>query len=473
MAKAGRKAAGLDVGAAAVSAVVVDPQTGEVLRARTAERAGEDLPRTLARLRDALGLKGMRLAVTAEADLVVTRTRLPFTDRRRLHEVAAYHVEDSLPFDISDWVTDHLVLSEVQEGAELMVFAQRRSEVAGLMDDLLEAGLYPDRLLPRPFALVKAAGRQVEEGRPFACLWVGRGRLSIGIARGASLLVARSVPLGVAGAEALGPEGVVDLALREVRASLWTAGVPLHGCLVLVGAEEGTDGELSRRLADALGPAAMELRSERGDGEGAGMEYVPAAGAARALADGVALDLAHDVRSVGHLLRAVARPLTAFLLTTLLAGVALLGHEGRSVARAADALEHNQRVLEQTWRALYPDEALPPDPMLRVESDLRATASGALTAEGPQPVEALGRLDPVMDALPPDKVDVRGFRVEAGQVTLHCSADNLGAADEVVAALQQEVEADVTARNPMSPGQGTYTFDINVQWRERDAGEAE
>jgi hypothetical protein len=63
--------------------------------------------------------------------------------------------------------------------------------------------------------------------------------------------------------------------------------------------------------------------------------------------------------------------------------------------------------------------------------------------------------------------------VEAGQVTLNCSADNLGAADKVVAALQQQVAAAVTARNPMSPAQGTYTFEINVQWRERGTREAD
>jgi len=451
---------GIEIGAQVVRGVVLDPQlrrlahTAEVaLSEPGTERAG--LRAALAELRSRLRPGGAPVAVTADLGTIVSRVALPFDDPRRLAEVAAFQVEERLPFEVTGWATDHAVAQRDDAGTELIVFGARRRDVEELLEAMLDAGLYAQLVAPRAASLFGLAGREGAQ----AVVWVDGADASIVVAVDGRMAFARELPLAR-------EEGTAEAIVREVRITLLTAGVAESECAIYVGGSE----PLAERVLHVLGSApgwrarslgALVPASGSGEGEAA---WAPAAGAALSLVGPQRVDLARALRGPALLLRGQARLVTAFLIVAILSGGAFLAAQVRGALAAQGAAQGGREALRQVWQSVYPGEAMPTEPRLRLLSDLEAARSGA--RDGPAAVDALPLLRRAVEALPQGAgLQVNGFQVAEGVLVLRCSADSLTAADRAVSALQGVLSASVSAQNPQSLESGGHAFDIVVRWK--------
>ncbi len=441
---------GIEVTADAVRGVVVDPATRRVLR--TAEVAMEGAPpgQALRALRGKLRPGGAEAAVTADLGTVISRVTLPFSDPRRLAEVAAFQVEERVPFDVTDWTTDHLVARRLENGAELLVFAARRRDVEDLMEALLAAGIYPAAVVPRVAAL---AG--LLDGAEGAVVWVDAAEADVAVCSGAGLALARVVPL---------PEEGEEAAAREARVALLAAGASTDGCPTYAGGRAPAAGRVQELLAARPLDALL-------DGQPSST-WAPAAGAALSLGASQRVDLAHAMRGPALTARGASRAVTVFLVVAVILGAAFLAQQVRGALAAGRAAREGRDALRSVWQALYPGEAMPPDVRQRILSDL-AAATGQ-QAGGPARVDALPRLRSAVEALPTDAgLKVTGFRIGKDALVVSCSAGSLAAADKTVAALQAALPATVSQQNPQSLGSGEYAFDIQVRWKQAGEGGAD
>ena len=488
--------AGIDISAERVRGVLYDSEAGRLLGAETVEvvwptrefSADSGLREALTTVRRRLRLTSVPVAVTADVDLAVTRTHLPFQDPKRIADVVGFHIEDRVPFDVGGWVVEHVVSRRGESGVDLLLFAARRRQVEELLNTLLEAGIYPQLIVPRALALFHlmagGAGPVTESVR--AAVWVEPEHIDVVVGRDGSMLLARSLP--VAGEPGVGEDGLARATANDTRLSLWSAGVCPRECAVVVGGREHSGDRVLQLLsAEAQGgasPAKPETESFSSvhsaasvmppDAEGVSADpdtgrYALAAGAAQSLAGESQVDLARSLRSLGLALRAVSSPLTAFLVAALVAGMLFFAFQVRRAWSVRSVVQVNQRFLEETWDTLYPGSALPPEPLLRVLSDLQARSSGGevgRTRVAPLPV-----LQSVVEALPEEEgFQITGFRMESGEVVLSCSAKRLSSADDVVSAIQNGLGATVSRQSPRPLAGGGHAFDITVHWKGYDSG---
>ncbi len=444
---------GIEVTADAVRGVVVDPATRRILRTAEAAVEGAGAGPALRALCAKLRPGGAPVAVTAGLGTVISRVTLPFNDPRRLAEVAAFQVEERVPFDMTDWTTDHVVARELGGGAELLVFATRRREVEDLMEALLGAGIYPAAVVPRVAAL---AGLVDEDGG--AVVWMDGAEAAVVVCRDGGLALARTVPLPD-GAAADAP--VAEAAARETRVALLAAGAGPEVCPTYAGGRDPEAVRVQEMLkAQPLGALL--------DGQDAST-WAPSAGAALSLGAAQRVDLARTMRGPALTARAAARAVMVFLAVAVIAGAAFLALQVRATVAAGSAAAQGRDAVRSVWQALYPGEAMPPDVRTRILSDL-AAANGQ-QAGGPVSVDALARLRSAVQALPTDAgLKVTGFRAVKGTLVLTCSAGSLAAADKAVAALQKALPAAVRAQNPESLGSGEHAFDIQVRWKTAGEG---
>ncbi len=433
---------GIEVTADAVRGVVADPTTRRVLRTAEVALEGAPLVQALRALRGRLRPSGAPVAVTADLGTVISRVALPFDDPRRLAEVAAFQVEERVPFDVAGWTTDHVVARRLESGVELLVFAARRREVGELVEALLGAGIYPAAVVPRVAALAGLVG----EGEG-AVVWVDAAEADVAVCAGAGLALARAVPL---------PEEAEEAAARETRVALLAAGAAPETCPTYAGGRGPEAGRVQGLLkAEPLGALL--------DGQDPAT-WAPAAGAALSLGAAQRVDLARAMRGPALTARAASRAVMVFLVVAVIAGAAFLALQMRATLAAGRAAREGRDAMRSVWQALYPDEPMPPDVRQRIVSDL-AAANGQ-QAGGPVSVDALPRLRSAVEALPTDAgLKVTGFRVVKGTLVLSCSAGSLAAADKVVAALQAALPAAVSAQNPESLGSGEHAFDVQVRWK--------
>ncbi|MFO7956009.1 MAG: hypothetical protein R6X33_02795 [Candidatus Brocadiia bacterium] len=424
-------------------------------------------------LRDALrnAARSLRVglspvAVTGNLTTVVARVRLPFADPARIDDVIDFHVEERLPFDVADWAVDYEVARRVDDGVEVLVFATRRDEVSRLLETCAQAGVYPQAVVPRAEALFHLVAPEEDAG-PVAAVWLDGASADFVVGSGSRLQFARSVPAGDE-EQAAGPD-----VTPAVRVCLWTAGVADEECPVYVGGEslaaEAALDDLRAELPAPVHPAAGAPSSDRDQQEEQG-PYGLAIGAALSLRGEDTVDLARTVRGPATALRAMVRPLTAFLVVVLVAGCLFLGYEYRRREHVMRAESANREALRAMWDRLYPGEPIPQDPLMRVRSDLagvtrRGEGEDAVAAVDPLPV-----LQRTLQALPDlTGMEIHEFNVSSGTLVLDCRARSLGAADRVVDALQKELGVTVTAANPESLGGGQYGFKIRMRWEDESA----
>jgi len=72
------------------------------------------------------------------------RITLPFSDRAKIEQVIKFEVENELPqFDIDDVIVDYHVMTENEQGAELLVSALPKVDVSRALEAMEKAGLEP------------------------------------------------------------------------------------------------------------------------------------------------------------------------------------------------------------------------------------------------------------------------------------------------------------------------------------------
>ena len=269
------------------------------------------------RLRAALGLLGLSAAddvacVALPAAQVASHLfTLPFTDPRRIEQVLPAEVEGAIPFDLSEVVWDHAVLSQVEGKSQVAVAVVKKSVLRELLALLHEAGLEPKVVTFAPLALAalgergllasqttgpkppgaegpgEAAGAQVAE--TVLLLEAGPDRANLALLVGDTVALARTLACpGSAqwGAAAQDPEALQRLLaplVRDLRLTLrarsGVKGQASPSCVLLAGPLAALAGA-PELLSSELGWPASRLTLGAGTPLPPGLD---AAGAALAL----------------------------------------------------------------------------------------------------------------------------------------------------------------------------------------------
>ncbi|MEO1695739.1 MAG: type II secretion system protein GspL [Planctomycetota bacterium] len=86
------------------------------------------------------------------------RVTLPFTERAKIDQVLRYEIEGELPqFDIDEVVVDYHIMSENEQGAELLVSAVPKEDVQTVIAACEKAGIEPLEIELEGTAIVNAA----------------------------------------------------------------------------------------------------------------------------------------------------------------------------------------------------------------------------------------------------------------------------------------------------------------------------
>jgi general secretion pathway protein L len=277
---------GLDIGAAAVKAVVVESTYRSwtvAASGRAAVPPGEELLRdrqteaVRALLSDARFHFDTALVALpgASASHVLT---LPFSDPKRIEQTIGFEVEGQIPFDLSEVAWDWQLLRTSEGKSELLVAVVRKDDLAGLLAALAGVAVDPRVVLPPGPAYAAlfgtgalagdaAADPAAGAGEAEAILDVGASRTSLCVVAGGACEAARTFPVGATAVAPLTRE--VRATLRAWRARAGQAPRPIRR-LLLAGDAAGLPG-----LADVLAPevdgmvAPLELA-------GAAAEKIPA-----------------------------------------------------------------------------------------------------------------------------------------------------------------------------------------------------
>jgi general secretion pathway protein L len=227
----GQRTLGLDIGATAVRAVVVDATHRSWTVAASVQVAVAPASEGGPSLRERQ-LEAVRALVAdpqlahdssfvalpeASATHVIT---LPFTDPRRIQQTAGFEVEAQIPFDLAEVSWDWQTLQEREGRSELLVAVVKKEELSWLLTGLAAAGVDPRAVIPPAPAYASLLGAHAlafegtEPGAPsvHAVLDVGASRTSLCVVNGDHCEAARTF----AGGASVAPAAVV----REVRATL-------------------------------------------------------------------------------------------------------------------------------------------------------------------------------------------------------------------------------------------------------------
>ena len=114
----------------------------------------------------AIEASGRRVVVLVPAaDLLLTEVAIPSSNRQRVRKAVPYALEDLLAQDVEDL---HFALGSRTDDGHWPVAVAARARMEYWLENLREAGILPDRVLPEPLALPLAAGMVsllVEDGR--------------------------------------------------------------------------------------------------------------------------------------------------------------------------------------------------------------------------------------------------------------------------------------------------------------------
>lgn len=153
------------------------------------------------------------IALSLPGDLISTRAlSLPFTDLKKIEQIAAYEVEGELPFDLEALTVDYMLLQnrpimssdEMGAGAkkesQLLVSAIQNTLLKSYLTPLQEIGIDPAWLGVNSHALMAYAkyflGLQKGPGTETLVIDVGASRTVLCHLRGKDLNWVRTIPLG-------------------------------------------------------------------------------------------------------------------------------------------------------------------------------------------------------------------------------------------------------------------------------------
>lgn len=99
----------------------------------------------------AIETSGRRVVVLVPAaDLLLTQVAIPSSNRQRVRKALPYALEDLLAQDIEDL---HFALGSRSDDGHWPVAVTARARMEYWLEQLREAGIHPDRVLPEPLAL--------------------------------------------------------------------------------------------------------------------------------------------------------------------------------------------------------------------------------------------------------------------------------------------------------------------------------
>ncbi|MFA7594700.1 MAG: type II secretion system protein GspL [Thiohalobacteraceae bacterium] len=105
------------------------------------------------------------IVLAPAADLLLTRVTVPTSNRARVRKAAPFALEDALAQDIEEL---HIALGTRDTDQQWPVAVVERARMDHWLEQLHEAGLHPDRVVPEPLALPLEPGSGsllLEEGR--------------------------------------------------------------------------------------------------------------------------------------------------------------------------------------------------------------------------------------------------------------------------------------------------------------------
>ncbi len=170
---------GLDLGARAVKAVVVEgthrgftvSAAREVAVAPPVEGAAPATPleRQLEAAREALvGLAFDAAVVALPGASASHHVTLPFEDPRRIEQTVGFEVESQIPFDLADVAWDWQPARTGDGKSELLVGVVRKADLAQLLSGLAAVGVDPRAVVPPGLAYASLLEPSVLEARAWA-----------------------------------------------------------------------------------------------------------------------------------------------------------------------------------------------------------------------------------------------------------------------------------------------------------------
>ncbi|MFI7588891.1 type IV pilus assembly protein PilM [Spongisporangium articulatum] len=217
-----RTAIGLDIGTSVVRAAELSfsrsgttlERFGQVVLPDGAVRDGEvvdpdRVAEALKHLWAATGFGGKKVMIgVANQRVVVRRLELPWMERAELRESLAFQVQDVLPFDVEQSVTDFFPMEEFFDpsGARMLrglLVAADRDSVLNSVRCVEAAGLHVESVDLSSFAVLRSMGRQTD--------------LTVGT------------------------EALVDVGARVTNVVVHSAGVPHFVRILLMGGQDVTD----------------------------------------------------------------------------------------------------------------------------------------------------------------------------------------------------------------------------------------
>jgi general secretion pathway protein L len=368
---------------------------------------------------------------------------LPFTDNRRIEQVLPAEVEGAIPFDLSEVVWDHAVLSQSDGKTDVLVAVVRKTALEAHLAALREAGLDPRVMTFAPLALGALAERSLLGGATpgaEAILDAGPDRANLCVLEGGRPTLARALasagPLAWAAARdhdaalerLVGPLARdLKMSLRARKAGGW-ARLSLAGELAAI---PGVGERLSRDLGIPVAPLALAtpLPQQAGEPE-------------HALALGLALRAQHPrgkldfrkgefafVRDLSQARGNIAKLAVAVGILLILAiglGAARVASLGRQARDYDDALCAATRKIVGTCMTDY-------------RQAIAALSGGRSRTAGIPRVSAADVLAELVAHLPEgamptlDDVDLTTTTVRLRGV-----AESFGKVDELIAALRKD-----------------------------------
>ncbi len=222
---------GLDIGANAVKAVVVEStyRSWAVVKAARAavppggEGAAPLLERQVQAVRELLdkGLAFDSAMVALPGTSASHVVALPFTDLRRIEQTVGFEVEGQIPFDLAEVAWDWQPLQQREGRTDLLVAVVKKDVLAALLTALEQAGVDPRAVVPPgpSYASLFSTGAVASDGGgdadgegTDALLDVGASRATVCLVTRGTCEAARTFPSG--------PTPNAAALARELRATV-------------------------------------------------------------------------------------------------------------------------------------------------------------------------------------------------------------------------------------------------------------
>jgi len=470
---------GLDIGAHSLKAVEFQQtlRSFEAVQLRSLLRTDPDLSLEQL-LREFVQLHGFDtdcVVVALPGDRLSThQLSFPFHERRKLAQAVPFAVEEELPFDLDNVVTEWMLIGGDRENAEVLAIVAPRREISDLLSQLDGAGCAPHTLeaeglvlgnlcsvfdLPGCRLLVDLGHHKTtfclvvnERSVASRTVAVGAGQLTAALAadRGLSLPDAERAKCeeGVLSAdfEPVGPQSakVLDRLVREVVRTVGgiesrLGGAPLDGLTLFGGGAllMGIDAFLSERtgIPAARLPLPRAGTSDSLVAGGPPLLYAPAI--ALALRGTAKANTAVNFRVDEFAVRVdVARALRPFRLTGWIAAAAvLLGALSFSTRALLDVRQANATEADtaRLWSDAFPSRPVPKNVATALREEVRISQERAdFLGVYRGNLSALDLLVEISARVPKElEVGLEEITIDRHAVRMKVSAKSFQAADQL------------------------------------------